>query len=100
MLYDLSPEGQVFITVIGCLAVAYFVLYQLLRPRTVQRMSIYDLGVTGAILLLTGASYWGTGTKFSLLVFETNWFIFTSVVTLLVEAPLMYWFVKRNNISW
>jgi len=100
MLSDLSPEGQAFVTVIACLAVAYFILYPVLRPRDVGRMGLYDLGVTGVVLLINGWLFWGTGTRFSLWLFETNWVVFSLVVMALIETPLALWYIRRNGLRW
>lgn len=100
MLSDLSPEGQATVTVIACLAVAYFMLYPALRPRHVSRMGLYDLGVTGMILLINGWLFWGTGTRFSLWLFQTNWAVYSIVIILLIETPLALWYIKRNGMDW
>lgn len=100
MLSDLSPEGQATVTVIACLAVAYFMLYPALRPRHVSRMGLYDLGVTGMILLINGWLFWGTGTRFSLWLFQTNWAVYSIVISLLIETPLALWYIKRNGMDW
>ena len=100
MLSSLSPEGQATVTVIACLAVAYFMLYPALRPRRASRMAVYDLGVTGVMLLVNGWLFGGTGTRFSLWLFDTNWVVFTILVALIIETPLMLWYVRRNGITW
>ncbi|QFT92924.1 hypothetical protein FIU86_08720 [Roseovarius sp. THAF9] len=100
MLSALSPEGQALVTVITCLAVAYFILYPTLRPRHVSRMGLYDLGVTGVMLLINGWLFWGTGTRFSLWLFDTNWVVFTIVIALVIETPLSLWYMRRNNVRW
>ena len=99
MLFDLSPEGQATVTVIACLAVAYFILYPSLRPRNVVQMSVYDLGVTALILLINGILFAGSGIRFSLWLFDTNWIVFSIVITLIIETPLMLWYMRRNGIS-
>ncbi|MFN3210858.1 MAG: hypothetical protein ACE369_18015 [Roseovarius sp.] len=100
MLFALSPEGQATATVVTCLAVAYFMLYPALRPRRVSRMALYDLGVTGVMLLVNGWLFLGSGTRFSLWLFDTNWVVFTILVALIIETPLMLWYVRRNGMDW
>ncbi|MBY5988687.1 hypothetical protein [Roseovarius atlanticus] len=100
MLSSLSHEGQASVTVVTCLAVAYFMIYPALRPRRASRMAVYDLGVTGVMLLVNGWLFGGTGTRFSLWLFDTNWVVFTIVVALVIETPLMLWYVRRNGMTW
>ena len=98
MLADLSPEGQALVTVTVFLAVAYFILYPALRPRHIIQMGVYDIGVTASILLVNGLLFWGTGTRFSLLLFDTNWFVFSLVMAMIIETPLMLWYIRRHDI--
>ncbi|MEO1139511.1 MAG: hypothetical protein AAFW87_08645 [Pseudomonadota bacterium] len=99
MLMGWPPEGQATVTVIVCLTVAYFILYPALKPHSLRQMAVYDLGVTGAMLLINGSLFAGAGIRFSMLLFHTNWAVFTFLAAVLIEAPLALWYARRNNIS-
>ena len=84
---------------VAFLAVAYVVLFPMLGPRSIGRMALYDLAVTAAMLLVNGMLFAGPGTRFSLVLFETNWVVFTLVTAVVIESPLFLWYARRNGLK-
>lgn len=81
------------------IAFAYTVIYSRITVKTLDRMIRLDLGVTTALLAVTGLAYFGTGTAFSLAVFTVPWWAFTLLVALVIEVPFFYFFCKRWGID-
>lgn len=94
----LSPEVQVLILVGIILAVAYLGIFPTLREKTLNRLMVIDLALSVLALSVAGAWFWGTGVRFSLLVFETNWAVFTVVSYGVIEIPLFLAFAKAHGI--
>lgn len=96
---SLPPEAQILILNALILAVAYFGIYPSMRNLTRRRIMAADLLLTGLSLLVAGALFWGTGVEFSLLLFSTNWLVFTVLTMFLMELPLGWWFARRHGLN-
>jgi hypothetical protein len=81
------------------MALAYTNIYPRLRSKTLLRLMWLDLALSAGILMLVGAVYYGTGIRFSLLLFTVPWWAFTLISAALIEAPLFIWFCKRWDID-
>jgi len=95
----MAPELQVLAIVGCCLLVAYFGIFPALRPLTLRRMALTDLGVGATALGTVAALFWGSGQGFRLFLFETNWFWFALVSFVVIEVPLFLWFLRRHGLS-
>lgn len=58
-----------------------------------------DLVLTLLMLITAGALFAGSGTRFSLILFDTNWFGFTLLSSMAMELPLFLWFCKKHDID-
>jgi len=94
----MAPELQVLAINAGALAVAYLGIFPALRPLTLMRLALADLGVGLAALATSGALFWGSGTGFRLLLVEVNWFVFALLTLMAMEYPVLRWFARRNGI--
>jgi hypothetical protein len=57
-----------------------------------------DLIASGLSLAVVGASYWGSGERFDLLLFEVGWFGFTLLSFRPTELPLFVWYARRYRV--
>lgn len=96
----LSPETHLFLLNAGLLGVAYFGVYPGLRVKTLGRIATIDAAVTAMAVSLAGAWYWGSDVVFNLLIFQTNWLIFTLVTLFVLEIPLVVWFLRKYGSDW
>ncbi len=96
---DVTPEIQILILNSVIVLIAYFGIYPSLDDKTLDRIMSIDVVLSAIALTVTGALFWGTGTKFELLFFHTNWIVFTVATMLLMEIPLFLRFVRRHNID-
>ena len=58
-----------------------------------------DLVLTLLVLITAGALFAGSGTRISLILFDTNWFGFTLLSSMAMELPLFLWFCKKHDID-
>lgn len=81
------------------LILAYGVVYPRLRLRDLMAMARMDLIFTGVALGFAALLYAGDGLRFSLILFDTNWAVFTFVTMLLIEVPLFLGYCRHHGIS-
>lgn len=79
--------------------VAYFAIYPRLEPKTLQRMMIVDVVLLAVLLLIAASVYAGNSTRFSLILFTTNWWVFTGISALIIEIPFFVWFCRKWDID-
>lgn len=95
----MTPELKILILNAVIMGVAYFGIYPSRNITRVGQMMATDLGLTALSLLVAGALFYGSGTPFSLILFQTNWAIFAIITLSLMEVPLFLWFCRRNGID-
>jgi hypothetical protein len=100
----LAPELQILAINAAALATAYLGLYPGMGPlsntrATKLRLMRADALVSVTALATAGALFWGTGTRFRLLLFDVNWFWFALATLLAMELPLMLWFFRRHGLT-
>lgn len=95
----MSPELHIFGLNLVFFAIAYLVIYPRVEPKTLGRLVLINLVLIVVLLGIAGSVYYGTGTQFSLVLFDTKWWVFTLVCAVVVETPLFLWFCKRWDID-
>ncbi|OYU17717.1 MAG: hypothetical protein CFE34_14355 [Rhodobacteraceae bacterium PARR1] len=95
----LPPELQVLTINATILAVAYLGIYPTLTDLTLRKLMLVDLVLTALALGVVGALFWGTGTRFSLLLFQTNWAVFALVTMMVMEYPLMRRLMRKHGMT-
>ena len=66
---------------------------------TEERIMIRDMAISAAALIVAAALFWGSGIRFSLIFFDTNWLIFSILTLFLMETPLFFWFARKYGID-
>ncbi|MCC5988470.1 MAG: hypothetical protein JJT95_12375 [Pararhodobacter sp.] len=94
----MTPELQILIINATCLAVGYLGIYPSLVPRGLVALALADLGVCAVAIGTAGLLFWGSGTGFSLIVAEVNWFVFSLLTLIAMEAALFPRFARRHGI--
>jgi len=94
----MSPELTLLIVNAVLLAYAYLWAYPALKEKTLRVIMVRDVGISCAALMVAGLLYWGSGTGFSLILFQTNWFVFSIVTLMIMETPLFLWFAKKYDL--
>jgi hypothetical protein len=96
----LSPEIHVLGLVLVFFAVAYFIILPRLSGLNARKLRNIDLAMSLVLLGIAGSVYFGTNTSFTLVFFETWWWIYTMALSLAVETPLALWFCRKHGITW
>ena len=95
----MAPELRVILLILVVLAAAYGVVYPRYVKGSLRRLLTCDLIWTVALLCVVGLAYAGTGTRFSMLVVSTNWFVFTLVMAALIEIPVSLRYCRAWGID-
>ena len=95
----MTPEAKILILNVAVLAVAYLGMYPAMRGKTLPGRPRNALALTLLVLITAGALFAGTGTRFSLILLDTNWFGFTLLTSMAMELPLFLWFCKKHDID-
>ncbi|ROU04137.1 hypothetical protein [Histidinibacterium lentulum] len=96
----MPPEAVLLCINAAFLAFGYFWVYPGLEEKTALAISLRDVAITGAALLVAGLLYAGHGLRFDLLFVETRWWVFSFLTMLAMEMPLFFWFTRRHGIDW
>ncbi|MBA4492169.1 hypothetical protein [Paracoccus sp. S1E-3] len=95
----ISAEAKVLILNAVVLGVAYLGIYPTMREKTLKAMLRNDLALTLLLIVTAGALFAGSGTRFGLIVTDTNWFAFTLLTSAAMELPLFLWFCRKHDID-
>ncbi|WP_084863869.1 hypothetical protein [Salibaculum halophilum] len=95
----LPPELKILILNAAGLAVAYLGIYPSMARITLRRLLRQDVVLSVVLLGVAGVMFAGTGTRFSLVVFDTPWWVFTLLTAMVMEWPLFRWFCRRHAID-
>lgn len=77
----------------------YGFIFPGLKPLSLRRLALADLGVGLAALVTSGALFWGSGQRFWLLGWQANWFIFALVTLVAMELPLLVRFLRAQGMG-
>ncbi|MFQ1702194.1 hypothetical protein ACJ5NV_16530 [Loktanella agnita] len=94
-----APEAQILILNSVILGMAYLAIYPGMAQKTLPRMIVIDMVLSALALTVVGALFWGTGVRFSLIVFNSHWVVFTIVTFMLMELPLFLRFAHKHGIN-
>lgn len=94
----MMPELTILIVNAIFLAFAYLWVYPSFETKTMNLIMFYDLIISGSALLVAGLLFWGSGTGFSMILFSTNWAMFSIITLALMELPVFRWFAKKHDL--
>jgi hypothetical protein len=92
-------ESLVIFVVLATLAASYFWIYPKFAGNDVRRMAWLDAGLGLIPMGISALLFWVSDPKFNLIFFETNWFVFTLVVLVILELPLFFWYIKARGLG-
>ena len=95
----MTPEWTLIMINLIFLGFAYLWVYPRLDPVTLPAVLWRDAAITLASLLVAGLVFYGTGTEFSVIFFDTNWLVFSFLSFSAMEVPLFFRFAKRHNLD-
>lgn len=94
----MTPEIQILTINITCMAVGYLLIYPQAVSRGQVALGLADLGVSLVALATAAALFMGSGVTFTLIAIPLNWFGFSLITLILMEAALFPWFARRHGI--
>lgn len=92
-------ESLVIFVVLATLAASYFWIYPKFAGNDVKKMAWLDAGLGFIPMGISALLFWVSNPKFNLIFFETNWFVFTLVVLVILELPLFFWYIKARGLG-
>ena len=95
----MTPELKILIINAVFMAFAYLWAYPAIAQKTVPAIMARDTAISFAALLVAGLLFWGTETRFSLILFQTNWLVFSVVTLMLMELPFFAWFMRKYDLD-
>ncbi len=95
----MTPEAVILLVNAIFLAFAYLWVYPNLTTKTTALVMRYDLIISVACITVAGLLFWGTGTRFRLIFFSSNWAVFSIVTLLVMETPLFVWFARKHDLD-
>ncbi|WP_440055233.1 hypothetical protein ACSLBF_03510 [Pseudoalteromonas sp. T1lg65] len=95
----MTPETTLLLLNLVILSIAYLFIYPRLKEKSIASLAKQDLLATGVSLAVAASLYYNSDTAFSLLFFDSNWVIFSIVAFSIIEAPFVYWFIKKYKIA-
>lgn len=95
----MTPEVMILAMNGVIMLFAYGLIYPAMRLTALNRMLGGDLVLTLLSLAAAGGLFAGSGVRFGLILFETNWFWFAIITLIVTEAPLFLWFCRRHDID-
>lgn len=95
----LNPEQILLLLNVILVVIVYFVVLPARCGDNVNKILANDAVATTISLVIAGYLFWGSGTEFSLVLFELNWFWFALITYMLIEIPFALWYFKKHHIS-
>lgn len=86
------------LAVLGVIGAVMIPFYSLIYPRAknITQLQWGDTAATVLSLAIVGLIYFKSDTRFSLVLFETNWFWFTLVLFVAIELPAWAIYLMLN----
>lgn len=94
----MPPELLVILLNVAIVLVAYISVYPKVAGENINKIATYDLFVSAVSLFIVGRSFWGSDYAFSVLLGSVNWFWFTLITYTVIELPVLFWYMKKNNM--
>ena len=92
-------ELSIVIVNLAALAIAYLYIYPKYGGNDVKRLAWLDTAVGGVALLVLAPFNWGSPSDYTLIDFDTSWWIFAILTYALLELPLFYFYVKARGLG-
>ncbi len=95
----MSPELTILVINGVLMAFGYLVAYPALTDKTLAAILWRDTAISLAAVVLAGLLFWGKGLAFRLVLFDTNWLVFSVITLMVIEVPFFAWFARRYDIK-
>ena len=93
------PESFLIFLNLFVLTFVYFFVYPRVAGSDSSALWKYDFIVSASLLIVVWFLYYWSGTSFTFLFFETNWFWFQMLLYFFLELPFYFYYTKQNWIK-
>ena len=93
------PEAKLLAVEAAVILMGYLAILPALPRKELGPVLATSAALTASVLTVAGLLYWGSGTRFSLLLFETNWAVFAILTYPVLETPFALRFLRRSGID-
>lgn len=95
----MSPEFIILTVNAVFLGFAYLWAYPSLPQKTWRAIMTRSVAISCAAILVSAALFAGRRIPFDLVIFDTNWFVFSALTLFVMEIPLFLWFSQKYDIT-
>jgi hypothetical protein len=92
-------ELIVIFVIIVTLAVGYLLVYPKVAGNDVRKMAWLDVALTLVPFIVSALLFWQSDPTFSLIFFETNWFVFTLITLVIIEIPVLALYLRARGLG-
>lgn len=92
-------ELVVIFVIVVTIALDYLVIYPKVAGNDVRKMVWLDVGLTLTPFIVSALLFWQTDPPFSLIFFDTNWFVYTLVTLAIIEIPVFILYLRARELS-
>lgn len=92
-------ELLVVFYVLATLAVAYLWLYPRFIGNNLRLMTWVDAVVTAIPVGISALLFWQSDPTFRLIFIDLNWFVYTVLITVLIELPVFLLYLRARGLS-
>jgi len=92
-------ELIVIFVIIVTLAVGYLVVYPKVAGNDVRKMAWLDVAFTLVPFIVSALLFWQSDPAFSLIFFDTNWFVFTLITMTVIEIPVLALYLRARGLG-
>ncbi|WBU64526.1 hypothetical protein [Paracoccus aerodenitrificans] len=95
----MSPEMKLLTINAVIILIGYLLINSSMPEKTREKLIRNDMVLTLLSVVTAAALFAGDGIRFSLILFETNWFWFAVLTMAAMETPFLIWFCRRHGID-
>lgn len=92
-------ELQIVLVYFLVITIAYLFIYPRYGGDNVKRLAWIDAGLMAAVLGVLAPFNWGQPDDYTFFVFDTSWWIYSILVSALMETPLFYLYVRARGLG-
>ena len=92
-------ELQIILVYFSVITVTYLFVYPRFGGDDVKRLAWIDAGLMAAVLGVLAPFNWNEPNHYTFFAFDTNWWIYSILVSALIETPLFFLYVRARGLG-
>lgn len=94
----MTAEVSIWLLNAVIIILAFTAVYPKIAGNNLHKVALLDCITTSLALIIVANKYWSSGTLFTLLILELNWFWFTLITYSVIEIPIALCY-SRNSFK-